>query len=455
MSRIAVIGGAGYVGASYAAVLAELGHEVTGLDLDARKVGMLSRGEPPIHEPGLGELLERGLSAGRLRFTTEYADAAPDAEFAFLTVGTPTGPGGAAEMRWVLTAARSLASYATGHTIVVNKSTMPVGSSELVSQSLAEKAAPGTTFAVVSNPEFLREGRAVGDIFHPDRVVVGSDDQEAALRVAELYAPLGAPVILTDPRSAEMIKYASNAFLAAKISFINEIALICEKAGADVRSVAEGVGADARIGPRFLRAGVGFGGSCFPKDVRALAASAREYGLDTPMLNTVLEVNAAMRRLLVDRLEERLGGLEGRVVAVLGLAFKPDTDDLRDAPALEIISELLRRGAVVRATDPVALDRAEELCGDAILVTSPYAAATGADAVAVLTEWGEYRTLNLARLMNAMRGRLLLDARDCLDPQAVATAGLDYAGIGVPAYVPDPEMAPLIESGGDTDSLIA
>lgn len=430
MARIAVIGGAGYVGLSYASAFAELGYDVVGLDIDAAKVAQLSRGSSPIFEPGLEVLLQRGLRSGRLHFSSEYAEVVPDADYVFICVGTPSDSNGAAEMMHIKAAVRSIAGYARGHTIVINKSTMPVGSAQLVCSILEENGTPDATFTVVANPEFLREGSAVHDIFHPDRVVLGCDDAVAAGRVAALYAPLGAPILITDIRSAEMIKYASNAFLAAKISFINEVARICERLGADVDVVARGMGMDGRIGSQFLRAGAGFGGSCFPKDVRALASMARDAGVNTTMLSAVLETNTEMRTLVVDKMRSHLGDLSGRTLCVLGLAFKPNTDDIREAPALAVIADLLAAGAHVRATDPVANRNVAPLFPDVELLADPYEAATGADAVAIMTEWEAYRAMDLARIAAAMRGRVLIDGRNVLRPSAVTAAGLAYEGIG-------------------------
>jgi UDPglucose 6-dehydrogenase len=435
-TKIAVVGGAGYVGLAYAVAFAALGHDVVGLDQDADRIWALRAGVAPIFEPGLEELLRRGLESGRLRFTTDYAQAIADAEFAFICVGTPTDSAGRAETKHIMAAARGIAEHGRDHTIVVNKSTMPIGSVEYVAGILAEHARPGATFTVVSNPEFLREGAAIHDIFHPDRIVLGGNDAAAVARVSALYAPLGAPVVVTTPRSAEMIKYASNAFLATKISFVNEVATICEGLGADVVEVAHGMGLDARIGPRHLGAGAGFGGSCFPKDVRALATMARDAGLNVTMLGAVLDVNAAMVVRLVDKLAARLGGLAGKRIAVLGLAFKPDTDDVREAPALAVIGRLLTAGATVRATDPVATRNAAAVLSGVEFAPDAYAAATGADAVVLMTEWSAYRTLNLDRLANAMRGTLVLDGRNALDPLVVANAGLAFEGIGRGALQP-------------------
>jgi UDPglucose 6-dehydrogenase len=450
MARICIVGAGGYVGLGYAAALADLGHDVVGLDVAADRVAALNRGAPPVYEPGLEELLARTLAAGRLRFTTAYAEAVPGAEFVFLCVGTPSLSDGDADLRQVRAAAAAIGRHLVPgrHAYVVNKSTMPVGSAELVAGLVAEHAPAGAGFAVVANPEFLREGRAVHDILHPDRVVLGAEDRAAAEAVAALYAPLGAPVLITDPRSAEMVKYAANAFLATKISFINEVARVCEKLGADVEVVAEGLGLDPRIGPRFLRAGLGFGGSCFPKDVGALTRMADEAGLHPGLLRAVLEINAEARRRFVARCEKLLGGLDGTVLAVWGLSFKEDTDDLRGSPALDVIALAQERGAAIRAHDPAAMANAARRLAGVALCASPYAAAEGADAVLVCTPWREFRRVDLGRVAAAMRGDLLLDGRNLYDPEAARAAGLRYEGIGrgAPADRPAPAAAAAAES---------
>jgi len=430
MARIAIIGGGGYVGLTYAAAFAELQHDVVGLDIDATKVQLLNDGQVPIHEPGLEDLVRGGLASGRLRFTVDCARALANAEFAFICVGTPSASDGRADLRHVLTAIHAIGQHARGNLIVVTKSTLPVGSLDLVAQILGEHVQENNSFALVSNPEFLREGAALHDLFHPNRIILGSTDRFAAERVAALYAPLGARVLITDPRSAEMVKYASNAFLAAKISFVNEVAMICEQVGADVTVVSRGMGMDERIGPQFLDAGAGFGGSCFPKDVRALAAMARDAGLDPSMLNAVLGINATMRSCLLDKLVAHLETLAGKRIAILGLAFKPDTDDIRESPAIDVIRKLQAAGATVSASDPAAGKRAASELPDIVITQDPFAAAMGADAVVLLTEWAAYRAIDLDHLANAMRGRLLVDGRNVLDPEEVSKAGLIYEGVG-------------------------
>ncbi len=430
MANIAVIGGAGYVGLAYAVAFAELGHMVTALDLDPEKVSELTQGNCPIFEPGLEELLRSGMENGRLQFTTNYDVAIPDADFAFICVGTPSAPSGRADVKYILAAAQAVGQHARGNTIVVNKSTVPVGSVQFVYDCLREHAAQETSFSVVSNPEFLAEGSAIHDIFHPDRIVLGSNDREAAAQVAQLYEPLGAPVLIMDPRSAEMVKYASNAFLATKISFINEVAMICESLGADVSAVAHGMGMDKRIGSRFLQPGAGFGGSCFPKDVRALGSMARDMNFDPTMLNAVLEINAVARARICDKVTRHLGEPRGKTVAILGLSFKPNTDDIREAPALDVIEQLLAQGVNVRATDPVAMERFATMVDGVTYVDDPYSVVFGADAVVLMTEWDAYRSLDLDRLANAMRGHLLVDGRNALDADAVREAGFVYEGVG-------------------------
>jgi UDPglucose 6-dehydrogenase len=446
--RIAIVG-TGYVGLGTGAVFADLGNDVIGVDVDAAKVATLSAGTPHIFEPGLAELLTRNLAAGRLRFTTDYAEAIPGADFVFICVGTPAGPHGGADMRYVRAAARAIGEHlrperrggsdgrqrdAQRRTIVVNKSTMPIGSGDLVGSILRESAPAGAPFAVVSNPEFLREGSAVRDMQHPDRIVLGSTDRAAAEAVAALYQPFAAPTLITDLRTAEMIKYASNAFLATKISFINEVAAVCEATGADVRQVAAGMGLDPRIGAAFLEAGIGFGGSCFPKDVQALEFMAEEAGRHPQLLRAVLEINRDGARSFVRKLDRLVGGLHGRTIAVWGLAFKENTDDLRESQALAIIADLLTRGARVQTYDPAAMDGARAHL-DAARVTfcaDAYEAAAGADAVLVTTKWNEFKGLDLARVRDAMVTPLLLDGRNLYDARDLAALGFQYHGIGLP-----------------------
>ena len=446
MSKICIVGGSGYVGLAYAVALADLGNDVVGLDVDVVRVAALNRGESPIYEPNLEELLERGLAAGRLRFTTEYAAAVPGADFVFLCVGTPSLSNGEADLRQVRSAAAAIGRHlAPGHrAIVVNKSTLPIGAGDIVAGLVAEHAPPDAAFVVVANPEFLREGQAIHDIFHPDRIVVGGNDAAAVDAVAALYAPFDAPILRMDRRSAEMVKYAANAFLVTKISFINEVAQLCDLLGADVTVVAKGMGLDPRIGPLFLEAGLGFGGSCFPKDVGALVHMADVAGLHPQLLRAVLEINGDIRRRFVARAERLLDGLDGKIVAVWGLAFKQDTDDLRASPALDVIGMLHERGATVRAYDPAAMAKAAAVLPDVEMCADAYAATEGADATLVVTPWREFRQVDLARVAAAMRGDLLLDGRNLYDPAVVAAAGLRYAGVGRGAPLPSAEQRAII-----------
>ena len=431
MANLAIVGGAGYVGLTYAAALAARGHDVLSVDIDAAKISALSTGHSPIFEPGLDELLASGVASGKLRFTTDYAEAIPGAEFVFVCVGTPSDANGRAEMSFVLAAARNIAQHAQGHTIVVNKSTLPVGSVQRVVDVLTEHGRPGTSFAVVSNPEFLREGAALNDVFQPDRIILGSDDPLAAKQVARLYASWDAPIIVTDPRSAEMIKYASNAFLATKISFINEVARICERVGADVSAVAFGMGLDERIGPRFLQAGAGFGGSCFPKDTAALLHTAETAGYDFSLLQGVVEVNRRQHDRVVGKIRDMAGGsVDGAPVALWGLTFKANTDDLRDSPSLAVAARLQEEGARLRAHDPVAGEPAARQLPGLDVVADPYEACAGARVLAVLTEWDEYRWLDFDRVAQSMQQPAVLDARNLLDPVAMRRRGFEYQGIG-------------------------
>jgi UDPglucose 6-dehydrogenase len=431
MAKIAVVG-TGYVGLCTAAVFADLGNDVVGLDIDAAKVAQLAEGVCPIFEPGLHELLERNIRADRIVFTTEYEAAIPSADFVFICVGTPPGPHGSADMSAVRCAARAIGrNLSQSHlTTIVNKSTMPIGSGDLIRALLAEVSHPAADFAVVANPEFLREGTAVRDMLQPDRIVLGATDRAAADAVAALYKAFDAPTLVTDLRTAEMIKYAANAFLAARISFINEVAQICEALGADVREVAIGMGLDKRIGPHFLNAGIGFGGSCFPKDVHALEFMAEEADCHPQLLRAVLDINRDARRAFVRKVVRLLGSVEGKTVALWGLAFKPETDDLREAPAVEVIRDLLARGVLVRAFDPVAMGGARQMLPEVTYCADPYEAATGADAVALVTEWNVFKRLDLVRVRAAMRTPILVDGRNIYDAAEMAALGFTYAGIG-------------------------
>src|SRR5919205_600463 len=436
MASIAVIG-TNYVGLVTAACFAELGNQVIGIDIDPVKVERLGRGQLPIYEPGLEEVVVQNLKAGRLRFTLDYNEGLANAQFAFVCVGTPSGTEGEADMSQVKSAAHSLGKFTPNgrNLIVVNKSTMPIGTGDWMLPTLQRASdGSGACFRVVSNPEFLREGSAVDDFRHPDRVVLGGTDPQAIKRVASLYRDLQPepPIIKTDIFSAEMIKYASNAFLATKISFINEIASICERLGADVKEVSRGMGLDRRISPEFLDAGVGYGGSCFPKDVKALAHMASMAGAHPQLLRAVMEINRDMRRLVLQKVRGALGSVEDRTIGVLGLAFKPNTDDLREAPAIEIIHLLRSEGARIKAYDPAANEAAQAVLPGVELCTDAYSVAEDADALILLTQWSEFRRLDLDRVRRSMRYPLLVDGRNLYDPREMVNKGFFYQPIGRP-----------------------
>jgi UDPglucose 6-dehydrogenase len=436
--------GTGYVGLATAACLADLGHRVTGIDIDATKVAILQAGKPPIYERGLEELMAGTMKTGRLRFTTDYSAAIPDADFVFLAVGTPIGPGGEADLTFIKQAARSVGQAVRRPLVVVIKSTVPVGTGDLVAAIIRQNLVSEVPVPVVSNPEFLREGSAIADFRRPDRIVIGSHDRDASDATAALYAALEARVVITDLYTAEMIKYASNAYLATRISFINEIARICERVNADVKGVTEGMGLDRRIGPLFLEAGLGFGGSCFPKDVRALLGVANRMGYRPELLDAVMRINDDQRRLLVDKVRDVLGGLQDQVVGLLGLSYKPNTDDVRDAPSLDLIQNLLQNGAQVRAYDPKAMPALQRQVTAIQYCPDPYAAAAGADALVVVTEWDEFRTLDLGRIKRLMRRPVVIDGRNIYEPKAMRQLGFTYRGMGRPAA--DGRPAPKVRT---------
>jgi len=428
LSKLAVVG-AGYVGLTTAACLADLGNDVVVVDVDKVKIDQLRAHRIHFYEPGLHEIVERNTKAGRLSFTTSYGEAIPGAAYAFLAVSTPEGEGGQADVSAVEKAARSIAEAMTGPLLIVNKSTVPIGTGDTVSEIVARHNQHHKA-QVASNPEFLREGSALQDFMNPDRVVIGAHERSVAEAVAKLYEPLDAPMLLTDIYTAEMIKYASNAFLATRISFINEIARIAERVHADVKVVAEGMGLDRRIGAHYLDAGIGYGGSCFPKDVKALAAIAEKYDYHPELLTAVIDINRDQRMVAVEKLEDCLGGLSGQVVGLLGLAFKPNTDDMREAPSLEIARILLARGATVRGYDPAAVEKARAILPEVDYRPDPYAVAKGADALVVVTEWNEFRNLDLARIKQSMRQPVLVDGRNIYDPADMRELGFVYRGIG-------------------------
>lgn len=430
MKNICVIG-TGYVGLVNATGFADLGNKVITVDIDAGKVERLRQGFMPIYEPGLKDMVERNVKAGRLHFTTSYEEGLRDAEFVFICVGTPEGVDGEADLRYVRSAAETIAKTMTHPLIVINKSTVPVGTGDWVADIIRKTQPEPIDFAVVSCPEFLREGSAVADFINPDRTVLGSLNQNASEAVAQLYLPLRAPIVMTDLRTAEMIKYASNAFLATRISFINEISIICEKLGADITEVAQGMGFDKRIGHHFLQAGVGYGGSCFPKDVSALAYMAQTHGMHPQLLHAVMEINAFQRKHVALKLHDLLdGNLKGKTIAVLGLAFKENTDDIRESPALAIIRHLLEQGAKVRAYDPVALENAIEEIPAIDGCADPYETAQGADALVIATPWNEFKHLDMERIKSALKNPILLDGRNLYDPQKMIEMGFTYRGVG-------------------------
>ncbi|MGD2105172.1 MAG: UDP-glucose/GDP-mannose dehydrogenase family protein [Anaerolineae bacterium] len=431
MSEICVIG-VGYVGLVTGTCLADLGNRVICLNRNQEKCDNLKKSILPIYEPGLEEIVRRNTEAGRLHFTTSYDEAMERAEFVFVSVGTPSGDSGEADLAHVESAATNVARRIHQPLIIINKSTVPIGTGDWVAGIVLEHMPDvDIPFSVVSNPEFLREGSAVHDWMNPDRVVLGSTNRRAAEKVAELYYPLHAETIITDLRTAEMIKYASNAFLATKISFINEMANVCEVLGADVKEVARGMGTDHRISPDFLGAGIGWGGSCFPKDVRALAHMAATHGTHPQMLRAVMEINYDQRKRFVAKLREVLGGLRGKTVGILGLSFKPNTDDMRDAPSVEIINLLQYEGARIQAYDPVAMDNAKRVLGDTIIYCEdPYDVAEGADALLLVAEWNEFKQLDLERVKARMRQPVLLDGRNIYDPDRMRQLGFTYRGVG-------------------------
>lgn len=429
MRNISVIG-AGYVGLVTGVCFAELGHKVTLLEIDAKKLRGLERGALPISEPDLPELWERNRARGRLAVTGDYVKGLLDAEFAFIAVGTPSASNGKPDLKWVRSAAKSIAESASGPMVVVIKSTVPVGTAELVGGILARYSWNDHSFPVVSNPEFLREGLAVYDFMQPTRVVAGSSNQNAADTVAELYEPLDSPTIICDSRTAEMSKYASNVFLATRISFINEIASLCDAYGVDVTQVAKVAGMEPRCGDGYLGAGLGWGGSCLPKDVRGLIHMAKSRGVALPLVRAVQHINQGQPHVLMGKLRRLLGSLEGRTVGVLGLSFKPNTDDMREARSLSVISLLEEEGCQVKAYDPVAMETTAKFFPAVTYCTDAYKVAAGSDALILVTEWDEFRELDMKRVSSLMKHPILIDGRNLYDPEEMLQAGFIYEGIG-------------------------
>ncbi|QSQ23137.1 UDP-glucose/GDP-mannose dehydrogenase family protein [Pyxidicoccus parkwayensis] len=429
--KIAVVG-TGYVGLVAGTCFAESGNEVTCVDVDARKVQALQEGRIPIYEPGLEELLHRNAAARRLHFTTELAKAVAPAQVVFIAVGTPEGESGDADLQYVLSAAGEIGKAMKHYTVVVDKSTVPVGTADKVREAI--RAVTDVEFDVVSNPEFLKEGAALEDFLKPDRVVIGTHSDRARKLMGELYAPFVRtenPILYMDTRSAELTKYAANAMLATRISFMNDISALCEKVGADVEYVRKGLGSDKRIGYPFLHPGCGYGGSCFPKDVKALVATARDYGLELDLLRAVERTNARQKRSMLAKALKHFGELADRTFGVWGLAFKPKTDDMREAPAVELIEGLLGKGARVQVYDPVAAKVAERYFGNRVLYApSSYAAAEGAEGLFLVTEWNEFRRPDLRKLRSLMKGHVIFDGRNVFDPVQVKDEGFTYYGIG-------------------------
>jgi len=430
--HISVIG-SGYVGLVTGACFAEFGVNVTCMDSDSRRIEKLEKGEVPFYEPGLAELVAKGFKAGRLSFTTDIAKAVDKALVIFIAVGTPPRGDGSADLSYVEEVGKGIARHMTGYKVIVTKSTVPVGTGATLRKVITSAQANAFRFDMVSNPEFLREGSAIEDFMRPNRVVIGADSDQAIAIMKDLYRPLyliETPIVVTDVPTAELIKYASNAFLATKISFINEIANLCEKVGANVQMVAKGMGLDHRIGSKFLHAGPGFGGSCFPKDLAALIQTGERHGYPMQIASAASRVNDSQRGRMIDKIQEALGGLKGKTVAMLGLSFKPNTNDLREAPALSIGRALLAEGTSIRAYDPEALTEACQLMPELQPCRDTYHAAEGADALVIMTEWNVFRNLDFEKLKSVMRVPVLLDLRNIYDPERVASAGFKYVSVG-------------------------
>ncbi|MDQ3685862.1 MAG: UDP-glucose/GDP-mannose dehydrogenase family protein [Acidobacteriota bacterium] len=430
--HIAVIG-TGYVGLVTGACFAEFGVNVTCVDVDAEKIARLRDGIMPIYEPGLDQLVTKNAQAGRLHFTTELSAAVEQALVIFLAVGTPPREDGSADLRFIEEAARTVARHMNGYKVIVTKSTVPVGTGEHLRQLIREHQTQRINFGIVSNPEFLREGAAIDDFMRPDRVVLGSRDEEAIAIMRDLYRPLyliETPFVITSVEAAELTKYAANAFLATKISFINEIANLCDRIGCDVHDVARAIGMDNRIGKKFLHPGPGFGGSCFPKDTQALVSVAKAYRADSLIVDAVIEVNRRQRAAMVPKIEKLVGTIEGKTIAMLGLSFKPETDDMRDAPSVDIIQELMAKGAKIRAYDPVAIPQARKVLPGIEYAEDEYKAVEGADALIFMTEWNQFRALNMERIRELMRSPKIADLRNIYDPATVRELGFEYVGVG-------------------------
>ncbi len=436
--HVSVIG-TGYVGLVTGACFAEFGVNVTCMDNDARRIDKLEKGDVPFYEPGITELVAKGVKEGRLSFTTDIAKAVDKALVIFIAVGTPPRGDGSADLSYVEEVGKGIARNMTGYKVIVTKSTVPVGTGAKLREVISKTQTNPFRFDIVSNPEFLREGSAIEDFLRPNRVVIGADSDQAVAIMKDLYRPLyliETPIVVTDIPTAELIKYASNAFLATKISFINEMANLCERLGANVQMVAKGMGLDNRIGPKFLHAGAGFGGSCFPKDLAALIQTGERVGYPVQVALAASKVNDDQRRRMVDKIRDAVGGLKGKTVGLLGLSFKPNTNDLREAPALAIAQELLKEGAKVRGYDPIALDDACRMVSALTPCTDPYHVAEGTDALIIMTEWNQFRSLDFEKLKGIMKSPILIDLRNVYDPDRVVSYGFHYISVGRPSKRP-------------------
>jgi len=430
--NIAIVG-TGYVGLVTGACFAEFGLKVTGIDKDKEKIEMLNRGEIPIYEPGLEEKIKKYMAEGLLTFTTDIAEGVKKALVIFIAVGTPPKEDGSADLSYIDEVARSIAENMNGYKVIVTKSTVPVGTGERIKRIIKEHQKEKVNFDVVSNPEFLREGSAIEDFMRPDRVVIGAESSEAIAIMKDLYSPLfliETPFVITNIETAEMIKYASNAFLATKVSFINEMANLCELVGADVHIVAKGMGLDKRIGPKFLHPGPGFGGSCFPKDTRAIVQIAEEKGYDLSIVKAVIGVNERQRELMVEKIARVIGELKGKKIAVLGLSFKPNTDDIRESPAIAIVGRLKEKGAKIRAYDPAAMENTSKIYPDIEYASDPYDAVSGCDAMVIITEWNQFRNLDLERIKSLMKKPVMIDLRNIYEPERMKKLGFIYDCVG-------------------------
>lgn len=430
--HIAVIG-TGYVGLVSGACFAEFGVDVTCVDVDVTKIDKLNNGIIPIYEPGLDKIVTKNVAAGRLHFTTDIKSAVEGALVVFLAVGTPPQPDGTPDMSYYRQAAKDIAGSMNGYKVLVTKSTVPVGTGKWLREFVAANLAVETDFGVASNPEFLREGAAIEDFMRPDRVVIGSNEERAIEVMKDLYRPLyliETPIVITSLEAAELIKYAANAFLATKITFINEVANLCDAIGCDVHDVARGMGMDNRIGRKFLHPGPGYGGSCFPKDTRALTTVADQFGVETRIVDAVIEANERQRDAMIPKIEKLVGDLNGKRIGILGLSFKPETDDMRESPAIDIIAQMLKRGASIKAYDPVAMDESRHYIEGIEYATDEYDAIDGADALVILTEWNQFRALDLDRVKELLKSPKIADLRNIYEPKDMRELGFEYVGVG-------------------------